>query len=89
MSSAVLTAIRPANLAIYDRHANRGLKCIEMGLAGNQSEHYAEYMCRIGQCRYEAKALRDYRWSGHEVDLALYLLGKSHRPRCPDHLVAN
>jgi hypothetical protein len=89
MSSAVLTAIRPTDLAIYDRHANQGLKWVELSLAGNQPEHYAEYMRRVEQCRSEAKALKGYRWSGHEVDLALYLLGKSHRSPCPDHLDAN
>ena len=89
MSSAVLTAIRPTDLAVYDRYVNQGLKCIELDLASNQPNHYAEYMRRVGQCRSEARTLRDYRWSGHEVDLALYMLGKSHRSPCPDHLDAN
>jgi hypothetical protein len=31
MSSAVLTAIRPDGLAVYDRHANKGLKHVELG----------------------------------------------------------
>jgi hypothetical protein len=77
MSSAVLTAIRPSDMAVYDRYANQGLKCIELDLASNQSDHYAEYMRRIGQCRSDARALRDHRWSGHDIDLALYLPGKS------------
>jgi hypothetical protein len=34
MSSAVLTAIRPADLAVYDRYANQGLKCIRTGPSG-------------------------------------------------------
>jgi hypothetical protein len=46
-------------------------------------------MRRVGQCRFEARTLKGYRWSGHEVDLALYLLGKSHRSPCPEHLDAN
>jgi hypothetical protein len=38
--------------------------------------HYAEYMHRIKQCRADARAIRGHRWSAHEVDLALYVLGK-------------
>lgn len=76
MSSAVLTAIRPSDLAVYDRNANKGLKCIELHLADDEPNHYAEYMCRIERCRAEARAERGHRWSAHEVDLALYALGK-------------
>lgn len=89
MSSAVLTAIRPTELAVYDRHANQGLKCIELPLAEDGPNHYAEYMRQVGQCRSEARTLRNHQWSGHKVDLALYVLGKSHRAPCPDHLDAN
>ena len=74
MSSAVLTAIRPNGLAVYDRNANKGLKRIELDLADDEPHHYAEYMRRIEQCRAEARAVRDHRWSAHEVDLALYVL---------------
>jgi hypothetical protein len=76
MSSAVLTAIRPRGFAVYDRNANKGLKRIGLDLAGNEPDHYAEYIRRIEQCRTEARAVRNHQWSAHEVDLALYILGK-------------
>lgn len=76
MSSAVLTAIRPGGFAVYDRNANKGLKRIGLDLAVNEPDHYAEYMRRIEQCRAQAKAVRNLQWSAHEVDLALYVLGK-------------
>jgi hypothetical protein len=76
MSSAILTAVRPDDLAVYDTNANEGLKRIELDLADDQPHHYAEFMRRIEQCREEARA-RGHRWSAHEVDLALYVLGKT------------
>ena len=76
MSSAVLTAIKPDGLAVYDRHANNGLKRVELDLADDEPDHYAAYMRRIEQCRAEARAVRGHRWSAHDVDLALYVLGK-------------
>jgi hypothetical protein len=76
MSSAVLTAIRPDGLAVYDRNANRGLKRVELDLADDEPDHYAAYMRRIEQCRAEARAVRGHEWSAHQVDLALYVLGK-------------
>jgi hypothetical protein len=76
MSSAVLTAIRPSDLAVYDSNANKGLKRVELDLADDEPYHYAEYMRRIEQCRTEARAVRGHQWSAHEVDLALYTLGK-------------
>jgi hypothetical protein len=77
MSSAVLTAIRPGGFAVYDSNADKGLERIGLDLAADEPDHYAAYMCRVEQCRTEAKALRDHRWSAHEVDLALYVLGKT------------
>ncbi len=76
MSSAVLTAIRPSDMAVYDRNANKGLKDIELDLADDEPNHYAEYIRRIEQCRAEARVVGGHRWSGHEVDLSLYMLGK-------------
>jgi hypothetical protein len=76
MSSAVLTAIRPDGLAVYDTNANKGLKRIELNLADDASHHYAEYIRRIEQCREEARAVRGHRWTAHGVDLARYVLGK-------------
>lgn len=76
MASAVLIAIRPSDLAVYDRNANKGLRHIELDLAVNEPNHYAEYVRRIQQCRTEARELRDHQWTGHDVDLALYVLGR-------------
>jgi hypothetical protein len=76
MSSAVLTAIRPDGLAVYDRNANDGLKVLDLDLAYDEPHHYAEYMRRIEKCRIEGRAKGGQRWSAHEVDLALYVLGK-------------
>jgi hypothetical protein len=79
MASAVLTAIRPDGLAVYDTNANEGLKLVGLDLALNADPHYSEFLRRIEQCRKEARALRGHRWSAHEVDLALYKLGKNSR----------
>jgi hypothetical protein len=76
MSSAVLTAIRPDGLAVYDTNASDGLKVVELDLARDEAHHYAEYMRRIEQCRGEARTVRGHKWSAHEVDLVLYVLGK-------------
>lgn len=76
MSSAVLTAIRPDGFAIYDSNANRGLKRVELDLAADEPGHYAAYMNRVEQCRAGARARRGHDWSAHQVDLALYVLGK-------------
>jgi hypothetical protein len=76
MASAVLTAIRPSGFAVYDRNATNGLKLINLDLADDEPHHYAEYMRRIEQCRVEARAVRGHQWSAHDVDLALYVLGK-------------
>jgi hypothetical protein len=79
MASAVLTAIRPGDLAVYDANANEGLKLVGLDLALNADPHYSEFLRRIEQCRKEARAIRGHRWSAHEVDLALYKLGKNSR----------
>ena len=76
MSSAVLTAIRPDGFAVYDSNANEGLKRVELDLADDEPDHYAAYMSRIERCRAEARAVRGHDWSEHQVDLALYVLGK-------------
>lgn len=76
MASAVLTAIRPDALAVYDSNANEGLKVVELNLPDDAPDHYSEYMRRVEQCRAEAKTVGGHQWSAHEVDLALYELGK-------------
>jgi hypothetical protein len=83
VSSAVLTAIRPSNLAVYDRNANKGLKDIDLDLAVDEPNHYAEYI------RSEARSPRGHQWSAHEVDLALHMLGKMPSIAKPDPLDAN
>lgn len=62
MASAVLTAIRPSGLAVYDRIANRGLKLVELDLAEHEPHHYAAYMRQIEQCRTEAREVRGHEW---------------------------
>lgn len=79
MASAVLTAIRPSGLAVYDRKANKGLQAVELALADDEPHHYAEYVRRVEQCRAEAKAVRCHQWFAHEIDLALYVLGQTQR----------
>ena len=75
LASAVLTAVCPARLAVYDKRARRGLRDVEPELADDAPRFYATYLTLIEQCRSEA--LQDgHRWSAHDVDLALYILGK-------------
>src|ERR1700733_2183669 len=58
MASAVLIAIRPSGLAVYDRNANDGLNLVELDLADDEPHHYAEYMHRIERCRAGGRAVR-------------------------------
>lgn len=76
LASAVLVASRPDTFAVYDRNANTGLSIVGLDLPGNASDHYAQYMIRIEQCRAEG-AVAGQHWSARDVDLALYKLGQA------------
>lgn len=73
LASAVLCALAPHRLAVYDRRAHAGLHSLGIELS-NGSGRYGRYMVAVEQLR--ARAVE----SGHEltvrdVDLALYTLG--------------
>lgn len=80
LASAVLCALVPHRLAVYDRRAHAGLRSLGVELS-DVSGRYGRYMVAVEQLR--ARTLE----SGHEltvrdVDLALYTLGKA-RARYP------
>jgi len=75
LASAILTAACPTRLAVYDKRARRGLRDVELELSDDVPRFYAAYMTLIEQCRSEALQ-EGHRWSAHDVDLALYMLGK-------------
>lgn len=74
LASALLCAALPDDFAVYDRRARKGLAAVDLALPGNPPD-YGRYTELIEQCRSEARSLGQ-NWSGHEVDLALYTLGK-------------
>jgi hypothetical protein len=74
LASALLTAASPTRLAVYDRHARKGLEEVELELTGKPPLFYARYMRQIQRCRAEA-ADAGHRWSARDVDLALFMLG--------------
>jgi hypothetical protein len=76
LASAVLTAAAPSRLAVFDKNARRGLQDVALELADDASPFYANYMALIEQCRAEA-ADAGLQWSARDIDLALYMLGKT------------
>jgi hypothetical protein len=79
LASALLTVASPSRLAVYDKRARKGLSEVELELADGPPLFYARYMRLIEQCRTEA-AEQGHGWSPHDVDLALYTLGRpAHR----------
>jgi hypothetical protein len=75
LASAVLTAASPTRLAVYDRHARKGLEEVELELTDKPPLFYARYMRLIQRCRAEAED-EGRRWSARDVDLALFMLGR-------------
>lgn len=74
LASAVLCALVPDRLAVYDRRAHAGLAELEIQLSNN-SGRYGRYMVAVEGLRARARV------AGHEltvrdVDLALYTLGE-------------
>ena len=76
LAPAVLTAASPTRLAIYDKRARRGLQKVELELADRPPAFYSRYMMLIEQCRAEAAEV-GHRWSARDVDLALFILGRT------------
>lgn len=74
LASAILCAARPGDFAVYDRRARKGLLAVDLPLPGNPPD-YGRYTELVEQCRSEARGFGQ-NWSGHEVDLALYTLGR-------------
>ena len=75
LASALLTAAAPTRLAVYDKRARSGLQMVELELADGAPRFYSRYMTLIEQCRAEGADVGD-RWSGRDVDLALWILGR-------------
>ena len=75
LASALLTAAAPDRLAVYDRRARRGLQKVELELTDDAPLFYARYMLLIEQCRAEGAEVGN-RWSAHDMDLALWILGR-------------
>lgn len=74
VASAVLVALAPDVMAVYDRRAHAGLTRIGLKL-DDRSGRYSRYMALIEHLRHEAMADRGRPIRAREIDLALYTLG--------------
>ena len=75
VASAVLVALAPDVMAVYDRRAHQGLTQ-KLGLELDDCRgRYSRYMALIERLRHEAMADRGRPITAREVDLALYTLG--------------
>ena len=76
LASAVLVALDPSRMAIYDRRAHAGLT--ELGLhLDHRFGRYSRYMTQVGAL-VGALNSSDDPWSVRDVDLSLFWVG---RPR--------
>ena len=87
LASAVIYSLAPHRMAVYDRRAQVGLRCIGLSLTPKPGR-YGRYMALIEQVIAEAE--RDGKpLSARDVDLALFTLGgpadlpESFRRDCP------
>lgn len=73
LASAVLVALEPSRMAIYDRRAHAGLTTLGLYL-DNRFGRYSRYMTQVGAL-VEALNSSDDPWSVRDVDLSLFWVG--------------
>lgn len=75
LASAVIYALAPSRMAVYDRRAQAGLEGLGLELTARPGR-YGRYMALIEDLRAEAKATgTGTELSARQVDLALFALG--------------
>jgi hypothetical protein len=73
LASAVIHALAPNRMAVYDRRAQLGLERLGLVLTP-KAGRYGRYMALVGQLMADAK-MSGTELSAREVDLALFTLG--------------
>lgn len=73
LASAVIVALAPARMAVYDRRAHAALTALGIRL-GDSPGRYARYMALVEQLRQDCASAGEY-FSAREIDLALFTLG--------------
>lgn len=75
LASAVIYALAPGRMAVYDRRAQSGLELLGLGLElTSKSGRYGRYMSLVDQLVREA-SVEGLTLSAREIDLGLYTLG--------------
>lgn len=74
LASAVLTALAPERMAVYDRRAHSGLRLLGVSITDGAGR-YGEYMRAVDDL---GAALRESgeEWTNRDVDVALFTSGK-------------
>lgn len=75
LASAVIYALAPDRMAVYDRRAQSGIERLEMTLTSSRGR-YGRYMVLVQQL-VEDTANHGSALTARQVDLALYTLGGS------------
>ena len=73
MASAVIHALAPTRMAVYDRRAQAGLEALDLSLSPKPGR-YARYMALVEQLVAET-GQSGRRLTARQVDLGLYTLG--------------
>lgn len=73
LASAVIYALAPNRMAVYDRRAHRGIELLDLPLSAKPGR-YGRYMALVHQLCEETKD-HGLELSPREVDLALFTLG--------------
>lgn len=73
LASAVIYALAPGRMAVYDRRAQAGLELLGLELT-SKSGRYARYMALVDQLVSEAR-VEGLSLSAREIDLGLFALG--------------
>lgn len=76
LASAVLTAIDPSRMAVYDRRVDRSLKTLGLGFTGG----YGGYLRLLGELQHHLGDA-EHGWTARDVDLALFWLREGHVER--------
>jgi hypothetical protein len=79
--SALLFAIDPSRLAVYDVRADAGLQIVDKPVPPGRRgvrDHYSRYICVLEELRGEGSD-RGHAWSARDMDVALFLIGKPNR----------
>lgn len=76
LASAILLAGAPTRMAVYDRHAEAGLRMLGLPSGGS----YATYMANLGTL-VDGLAAEGHDWTPRDVDTALFAMGRQQARR--------